>query len=72
MGNNNKQAQYTKPTGFRLSPIVKEKLAKIAAWQGVDMAAVVRELITKEHAENKKEIEEYIKNNPEALEKLMK
>lgn len=62
MGDNNKRAQYTKPTGFRLSPVIKDKLEKIAQWEGVDMAAVVRRLITEEYAKNKKEIEEYARS----------
>jgi hypothetical protein len=63
MGNNGKQANYTKPTGFRLSPVVKDKLEKIAAWEGVDMAAVVRRLIIDEYSKNKKEIEEFLNSH---------
>lgn len=62
MGDNSKQANYTKPTGFRLSPVIKDKLWKISAWEGVDMAAVVRRLIAEEYTRNKKEIEESLKN----------
>lgn len=62
MGDNGKRAAYTKPTGFRLSDVVKDKLDKISRWEGVDMAAVVRRLITEEYARNKKEIEDFLKN----------
>jgi hypothetical protein len=72
MGDNGKEAQYTKPTGFRLSPVIKEKLAKTAVWEGVDMAAVVRRLINEEYAENKADIEAYFREHPEAMEKVLK
>jgi hypothetical protein len=72
MGDNGKEAQYTKPTGFRLSPVIKEKLAKVAVWEGVDMAAVVRRKINEEYAENKQEIEEFLQSHPEAMEKVLK
>lgn len=61
MGNNYRQAQYTKLTSFRLSSTIKTKLEKIAAWEGVDMAAVVRRLINQEYQAHKKEIEESLK-----------
>ena len=57
MGNNYRQAQYTRPTGFRLSPACKSRLEKIAAWEGVDMAAVIRRLINQEYRAHKHEIE---------------
>lgn len=63
MGDNGKRANYTKPTGFRLSDIVKEKLEKISLWEGVDMAAVVRRLINEEYAKNREEIEKFLKEN---------
>jgi predicted DNA-binding protein len=72
MGDNGKEAQYTKPTGFRLSPVIKEKLAKVAVWEGIDMAAVVRESINEKYSENKAEIEAYLAEHPEALEKVLK
>jgi hypothetical protein len=72
MGDNGKEAQYTRPTGFRLSPVVKEKLAKVAVWEGVDMAAVVRRLITEEYADNKADIEEFYEEHPEMMEKVLK
>lgn len=62
MGNNYKKARYTKLTGFRLSPVCKSRLEKIAAWEGVEMAAVIRRLINKEYQEHKQEIEESLKN----------
>ncbi len=62
MGDNGKRANYTKATAFRLSDVVKEKLEKISAWEGVDMAAVVRRLITEEYTSNKNEIEDFLKN----------
>ena len=61
MGNNYRQAQYTRPTGFRLSPAIKAKLEKIAAWEGVDMAAVVRRLINQEYQAHRQEIEDSLK-----------
>lgn len=63
MGDNKKKAKYTAPTGFRLSPVVKEKLDKISKWEGVDMAAVVRRLINEEYARNKDEIEHILLTN---------
>ena len=64
MGDNGKKATYTRPTGFRLSDVVKQKLHKISHWEGVDRAAVVRRLITEEYAKNKAEIEEYLIDHP--------
>jgi predicted DNA-binding protein len=72
MGDNGKQSEYTKPTGFRLSPVIKEKLAKVAVWEGVDMAAIVRSLITEKYAENKAEIEDFFQKHPEAMKKVLK
>jgi predicted DNA-binding protein len=72
MGDNGKQAEYTKPTGFRLSPVIKEKLAKISVWEGIDMAAVVRASINEKYTENKADIEEFFEKHPEVLEKVLK
>jgi predicted DNA-binding protein len=53
-----------KQTPFRFAPVVKERLRKIAKYQGVDMVVVVSMLINKEYIEHKDDIEEFVKNYP--------
>ncbi|OPX46422.1 hypothetical protein CLHUN_02380 [Ruminiclostridium hungatei] len=58
------KANRENQTPFRFAPIVKERLKKIAHYQGVDMVVVVSMLINKEYTDNREQIEEYLKDYP--------
>jgi tRNA A37 threonylcarbamoyladenosine dehydratase len=57
-------ANRTKQTTFKFAPIVKQRLRKLAHYQGIDMVFIVSALINKEYMDSKEEIEQFIKDHP--------